>query len=623
MKLGHSIAVAMAVLASAAQAQPADLVTEASIPDLQAALASGRVTSRQLVAAYRARIAAYDQAGPALNAMVMLNPAALAQAEALDRERATKGPRGPLHGIPVLVKDNFDTSDMPTSGGSLALATLQPREDAHQVARLKAAGTIILGKTALHELASGTITISSLTGQSRNPYDPRRSPGGSSGGTGAAIAASFAAAGMGTDTCGSIRIPAAYQNLFGLRATRGLSSRRGVMPLSDTQDVAGPLARSVADLAIMLDATVGSDPRDPITAVAATQVPKSYAEALRPGSLKGARIGALRSLFPAGSADEDGKAIFDRAIATMRAAGAEVIDVAIPGLDEMLTDSNARKYEFAEDIGRYLAAIPDAPVTSLAAIVKGGLHHDQLDKRLREAVIDPDRTSPGYQLVSAKRVVVRAATDALFSKERLDALLYPTGRGRPPMIGGEDNASNCRFSVDTGLPALAMPAGFTPRGLPVGLELLGPAFSELRLLALAHGWEQAAKPRQAPFSTPPLVAGRAPAPQRALVSLAGGGTAKATIRFNYDPTTARLRADVTASGTGKDAPFAVALHRSHEGGPGPVLAPILLRGQARASADLVLDAVARADLQAGRLYAEMYTPTAPLGAGRTAIAFRP
>jgi amidase len=204
---------------SPAQAAPLE-VAEASIPDLQAALAAGTLTSRQLVVAYLARIAAYDQSGPALNSIVTLNPAALAQADALDRERAAKGPRGPLHGIPVLVKDNFDTTDMPTTGGALALATLQPARDAHQVARLRAAGAIILGKTAMHELAAGTTTISSLTGQTRNPYDLLRSPGGSSGGTGAAIAASFAAAGMGSDTCGSIRIPAAYQNLFGIRTTR-------------------------------------------------------------------------------------------------------------------------------------------------------------------------------------------------------------------------------------------------------------------------------------------------------------------------------------------------------------------------------------------------------------------
>ncbi len=627
MKRSHGVALAMAAMTPAvpAAAQPSrsSEVTEASIPELQAALASGKVTSRQLVAAYLARIAAFDQTGPALNSIVTLNPAALAQADALDKERATKGPRGPLHGIPVLVKDNFDTSDMPTSGGALALATLRPAQDAYQVARLRAAGAIILGKTAMHELAAGTTTISSLTGQSRNPYDPQRSPGGSSGGTGAAVAASFAAAGMGSDTCGSIRIPAAYQNLFGLRTTRGLASRTGVIPLSDTQDVAGPLARSVADLAIMLDATVGNDPRDAITAGAGAHVPKSYADALQPGSLKGARIGVLRSLFAIWPDDLDGKLVYDAAIAAMRGAGAELVEVAIPGLDELLTDASASKFEFAEDLRRYLAAHPGAPVNSLADIVSAGLHHDQLDKRLRDPLTDPDRNSPGYQLLLAKRVVARAATDALLAKEKLDALLYPTALGRPPVIGAENIASNCRLSVVTGLPALAMPAGFTPRGLPVGLELLGPAFAEPRLLALANAWEQLAKPRQPPFSTPALVGGKAPAPQQAVANLAGGGTGRATIRFTYEPTTARLHADVTVSGSGRQAPLAVAIHRSHEGGPGPILVPILLRGQKRVSADLVLDALARADLRAGKLYAALYTEALPLGTGRAVIEMKP
>jgi amidase len=352
-------------------------------------------------------------------------------------------------------------------------------------------------------------------------------------------------------------------------------------------------------------------------------MPKSYADALQAGSLKGARIGVVRSLFTVVPEDTEGKEVYDKAIAALRGAGAEVIEVAIPGLAEMLTDSNARKFEFVADLQRYLAASPGAPVTSLAQIVNAGLHHDQLDKQMRDNLAETGRQSPGHQLALAKRGVVRAVTDALFAKERLDALLYPTALGRPPVIGAQGVANNCRLSVDTGLPALAVPAGFTPRGLPVGLELLGPAFSEPRLLALAYGWEQLAKPRQAPFSTPALVGGKAPGSQRAVVNLSGAGSARATLRFTYEPTTARMHADVTTSGNGKDAPFAIALHRSHEGGPGPVLASVMLRGQKRATADLVLDALARADLAAGRLVAVLYTAAAPLGTERTALAFKP
>ena len=238
-------------------------VAEATIVELQAAMAAGEVTSKMLVEQYVARIDAYDEQGPRLNALLSLNPEAVATAEALDVERAAQGPRGPLHGIPVVLKDNFDTADMPTTGGSIALAGVVPPDDAFQVRRLREAGAVILGKTNLHELAAGITTVSSLGGQTRNPYDPARNPGGSSGGTGAAVAASFAAFGMGSDTCGSIRYPSAHHSLVGLRGTSGLSSRDGIIPLSHTQDIGGPLARSVTDLAIALDATVGSDPADP------------------------------------------------------------------------------------------------------------------------------------------------------------------------------------------------------------------------------------------------------------------------------------------------------------------------------------------------------------------------
>ncbi len=240
-------------------------VMEATVPELQDAMAGGRVTSRQLVDAYLARIDAYDRRGPRIGAMVTLNLRAREVADALDRERAAKGPRGALHGIPIVLKDNYDTADMPTTGSSLALASLTPAADAFLVKKLRDAGVVIIGKTNMHELAAGITTISSFGGETRNPYDPTRNPGGSSGGTGAAAAANFAVFGMGSDTCGSIRIPASHNSLVGLRGTTGLSSRAGIIPLSHTQDIGGPLARTVTDLAIALDTTVGPDPDDPQT----------------------------------------------------------------------------------------------------------------------------------------------------------------------------------------------------------------------------------------------------------------------------------------------------------------------------------------------------------------------
>ena len=255
-------------------------VMEKSISEIATALDTGEVTSRELVASYRARIEAYDQRGPALNAIIVINPNAVADADARDAERAQGRVRGPLHGIPVVVKDNYDMADLPTSGGAIGLATSVPPDDAFQVRRLREAGAVILGKTNMHELARGITTVSSIAGQTRNPYDPTRNPGGSSGGTGAAVAASFAAVGMGSDTCGSIRIPSAHHALVGLRGTRGLASGDGIIPLSTTQDIGGPLARSVRDLAITLDATVGVDPADETTRRSEGRIPASYTDAL-------------------------------------------------------------------------------------------------------------------------------------------------------------------------------------------------------------------------------------------------------------------------------------------------------------------------------------------------------
>ena len=235
--------------------------------------------------------------------------------------------RGPLHGIPVVVKDNYDTGDMPTSAGAIGLATSVPPDDATQVRRLREAGAIILGKTNMHELARGITTVSSLTGQTRNPYDPTRNPGGSSGGTGAAVAASFGAVGMGSDTCGSIRIPSAHHALVGLRGTRGLASGDGIVPLSTTQDIGGPLARSVEDLAITLDATVGPDPADAVTARSEGRIPASFRDALDPDALQGARLAVLNELLGDSGAERPVSEVIEAGAEAMAAAGAEIVDI--------------------------------------------------------------------------------------------------------------------------------------------------------------------------------------------------------------------------------------------------------------------------------------------------------
>ncbi|MBI2615120.1 MAG: amidase, partial [Gemmatimonadetes bacterium] len=462
-------------------------VHEATISDLQATMARGDVTAVQLVDAYLARIRAYDQQGPALNAIIRLNPRARDEAAALDAERRTRGPRGPLHGIPVILKDNFDTADLPTSGGSIALASAVPPADAFVVKRLRAAGAIILGKANLHELAAGITTISSLGGQTRNAYDPRRCPGGSSGGTGVAIAASFAAVGWGTDTCGSIRIPAAYGSLFGLRPTQGLVSRSGIIPLSHTQDIAGPLARTVTDLAIALDVTVGPDPADTVTRRLGDRPVPRFVAALSPNALQGARLGVLTNYF----ADTDGDVarVIRLNVDAMKAQGAQVVDVTIPDLDSLIAGTRAVDLETKFDLLDYLARNPNAPVRSLSEIVARGLHHAALDARFRRADTVSARGGEAHRAVLAKQRLARDRIARVLDSLRLDALVYPTMRQEPALIGQSQAGSTCQLSGGTGLPAVTLPAGFTRAGLPVGLELLGRSWSDERLVALAYAFE--------------------------------------------------------------------------------------------------------------------------------------
>jgi Asp-tRNA(Asn)/Glu-tRNA(Gln) amidotransferase A subunit family amidase len=596
----------------AAPGRPFDVV-EKTIPELQAAMAAGTVTSKGLVEAYLARIEAYDRHGPALNAMIAVNPRAVADAAALDAERTRSGPRGPLHGIPVVIKDNFETADLPTTGGTMALAGFEPHEDAEQVARLRRAGVVIVGKTNLHELAAGITTISSLGGQTRNPYDPARNPGGSSGGTGAAVAASFAAAGMGSDTCGSIRIPSANNNLVGLRGTLGLSSRRGIIPLSHTQDIGGPLARSVTDLAIMLDATVGPDEGDPSTRGAEAHIPKSYRDGLRRDALKGARIGLLKNLF--GGAPEDGEVseIDRRALDAMKAAGAEVEEITIPGLDDLLRGSSVITSEFKFDLMDYLARFPGAPVHSLGEIVERGEYDAALETVFKTRNRPDARETDDYRRARVKREAVRALTLAAMDEFRLDVLAYPPLTRKPSFVGEPQAGSTCQLSAASGLPAISMPAGFTADGLPIGIELLGRAWTEQKLLALAFAFEQQAHLRRPPETTPPLVAGAAPAPAR---WTAAAGPLQLDLTF--DATTGRLTYRTTLGPGG--VPFAAALHRKTDGDVGPVVLRLEDGMRRPLSGEIVLPHVDREALGEGKLYVEAVMPggrrtRAPLQSG--------
>jgi Asp-tRNA(Asn)/Glu-tRNA(Gln) amidotransferase A subunit family amidase len=601
-------------------------VYEASIETLGHALAGGWVTSRQLVAQYLARIEAYDQTGPSINAFISLNPNALDVAAALDRERAAGRVRGPLHGIPIVVKDNYDTSDMPTTGGSVALATMRPPFDAYQVARLRRAGAIIIGKTNLHELAAGIVTVSSLGGRTRSPYDPSRKPGGSSGGTGAAVAASFAAGGMGTDTCGSIRIPAAHNNLVGLRPTMGLSSRSGIIPLSHTQDVAAPIARSVRDLAILLDATVAPDPSDAVTIAPGVRRPASFLKGLSANALRGTRIGVLRPLF--GDTPEDAEVgdVVRASIERLRAAGAIPVDVAVPEFAALMSGTSVIDFEFKFDLLDYLAQRRNAFVQSLGEILERGLYHLDLEAQFRRRNAAAERTPQAYRIALERRDALRRALLSAMDAQRVDVVLYPPIRRKAVRLGEvQGGGNNCQLSASTGLPALVMPAGFTADGFPAGIEFLGRAFEEPQLLAIGASMERLGPLRRAPASTPSLRGlEHQPALRVAQPELPGAptGTPDVTAAFKWDAGAHVLTYEVSVSGVQSADLILVALHRSEANQLGPVIAPLVRSGVLSGTGTLPLRERERDDLLAGRLYVRWYIRQQPLGGGRIPVSVK-
>ena len=491
------------------QARRFELI-EATIPQLQSALQAGIVTSRDLVSMYLARIDAYDQRGPALNAISVTNANAMAEADASDTERRNNMPRALLHGIPIIVKDNYETAGMQTADGSQSLAGWVPPDDAFLVKRLREAGAIVIAKSNMHEFARGITTLGSLFGQTRNPYALDRNPGGSSGGTGAAIAANFAAVGMGSDTCGSIRVPASHNSLVGIRGTQGLASRSGIIPLSHTQDIGGPIGRSVTDVAIVLDAIVGYDASDPQTAASVSNVPKSYTDFLQLNGLRGARIGLLTALLGTDPADAEVATIVRAAVAEIQQQGAEIVEVTIPGLGELLTDRLngflVLNYDFRFDLDAYLAARPSAPVRSFEEILASGKYHPAMETNLRNAQAIETRDTKEYFEHIVKRNTLREAILKAVADSRVDALAYPTIRRKAAVIGEMQMGNNCHLSANSGLPAISVPAGFTPDGLPVGVELLGRAWSEPQLIKFAYAYEQASRHRRPPDSTPALAA---------------------------------------------------------------------------------------------------------------------
>lgn len=598
------------IFVAGVSAQPLFDSFEASIAEMQDALDSGQVTSVELVEQYLARIEAYDKQGPALNSIVRINPRALAEAAALDRERSRSGARSALHGIPIVVKDNYNTTTLPTTGGSVALANFYPDSNATQVQKLLDAGAIILAKTNLHEYAYGITTVGSLFGQTRNPYDIRRVPGGSSGGTGAAVAANLAAIGLGSDTCGSIRIPSSFNNLIGLRPSKGLSSIHGVMPLSHTQDVAGPLARSAMDLAILLDVVTGYDPQDMATELVRGRPLPQFRASLGSADVSALRLGKLSAYF-----DDSANAVrqtLDQALDWYQEQGSEIIEIEIPNLDEMLSASGLITQEFRTDLNAYLREFGSDNMDSLAAILEQGLYHQAVAGPLQRSE-NLERDEVSYQERLAAREALRSEVVRLMDAQDLDAIVYPTIARLPVQIGDAQTGSHCSLSANSGLPALSMPAGFSDSGLPVGLELLGRELADADLLAMAYAYEQAIQPRMPPFTTPALVNGEAPAAETFSVSIDQAGVELEAV-FEYIPTRNELRYTVVTNESGAEVYAAtLVVTTDSEGAPSGVTVKNLLAPEMlSATGSYYMSAGFREAFEEGRVGVRLFAEGLPV-----------
>ena len=501
---------------AAPDAQAAFAHEEAGIADLQAKMQAGSLTSRALTQAYLDRIAAIDDAGPMLNAVIELNPDALKDADARDAERKAGKVRGPLHGIPVLLKDNIDALPMANSAGSLALAEHHPKADAFLVRKLREAGAVVLGKTNLSEWANFRSTRSSSGwsgrgGQTRNPYALDRNPCGSSAGTGSAIAANLAAVGIGTETDGSIICPSAVAGLVGIKPTVGLVSRGGIIPISVSQDTAGPMTRSVADAAALLTAIASPDPADPAAGERADATPIDYSAHLKADGLKGARIGVVRKLM---GYQPDTDAAMERAIAALKAAGATVVDAEIPTLGQWDADEyQVLLYEFKDGLDRYLAE-SGAPHASLAALIEFNKAHAVEEMRFfgqeifEQAQAKGPLTEPAYVAArdKARRLAGPEGIDAALKAQRLDALVAPAmspAWPTDPVNADHFTGAGYGAAAVARYPSITVPMGDV-HGLPVGIVFMGTAWSEPRLVELAYAYEQASKARKPPRLLPTI-----------------------------------------------------------------------------------------------------------------------
>lgn len=485
---------------------------EATIASIQQALASRQITCAQLTRLYLDRITAYDQKGPSLKSIITVNPKAMEQAAEMDRRYwANPSERPPLHCIPIILKDNFDTFDMPTTAGNVSMKNSIPPADAPTVARMRRAGALILAKANLQEFARGGMSVSGLGGQVLNPYDLTRTAGGSSGGTGAAIAANFAVLGTGSDTGQSIRSPASASNLVGVRPTRGLVSRAGVIPNSLTQDEIGPITRTVTDAAQLLDVMAGYDPPDPITALSHGRIPKTYAHRLAKDALRGARIGLMTNMMGTADRHQEVNRVIANVANSFETLGATIIRFDLPEYDKLAPLVSTSRFEARSVMEKYFSTLgANAPIRSFADLVKANTSAVQKTLAAELAVIDGMK-SPDYKDRTLNRENLKIVVAKKMAELKLDAILYPLQKILVvPVTAADQTERNGTLSNGTGFPAVTFPGGFSaptvtaPLGVPIGAELLGPDYTEDKLLAYAYAYEQAVKPRKSPASTPRL-----------------------------------------------------------------------------------------------------------------------
>jgi amidase len=479
------------------------VLEEATIAGIHKAFKKGRLTCRQLVDYYLGRIEKFDQSS-GLNAIVAVNPDARKRADYLDKLFAQTGKLRPLHGIPIIVKDNYETKDMQTTAGSLAFKGFIPPEDAYQVRKLREAGAIILAKSNMAEWAFSPMqTESSIAGITRNPYDLERVPAGSSGGTAAAVAANFGTVGLGTDTGNSIRGPSSHCCLVGIRSTMGLTSRDGIIPLYLRNDIGGPMARTVEDAVKILELIAGYDPADPITERSEGMDPFHYTSFLDKDGLKGARIGVFRYYTDKPTADTQIKDLFNTAIKDLKSCGAEIVDpFVIPDFEELTKDIWCDM--FHHDLNQYLASLGGyAPYKTLSDIVDTGKYSPYIERRLKRALETPleKETSCLDVYSEPKNIKFRGCILQAMEELQLDAIVYPTWSNPPRKIDDNESPAGDNSQLippHTGFPAITVPMGFTSEGLPAGLQIVGKLFEEPVIIKMAYAYEQATHHRKPP-----------------------------------------------------------------------------------------------------------------------------